>query len=378
MFSKRIGWSLETNAYSRLLRAKRQAGCHILDLTESNPTRAGLTYPGGIVESLAAPGALLYEPNPWGLLSARQAVAKLHGVAAESVMLTASTSESYGYLFKLLCDPGDRVLVPQPSYPLFEFLAKMEGVEIDPYLLRYDGQWRMDFDSIRAALTPRTRAILLVNPNNPTCSYVSQEEINKLGEFGLPVVSDEVFHPYVLEGEEPRPDWSAVTSRTLLFRLSGLSKLAGLPQMKAGWILLDGPGEAMPELRERLELIADTYLSVSSPVQHALPELLRLGAEVQEQIRTRTRANLTWLQERAAPLRASAGWYAILCLPEHIEEYEFVLTLLELDDVLVQPGFFYDFPDSGWVVLSLLTPEADFREGVTRLLRRVPLSSWKR
>ncbi len=378
MFSKRIGWSLETNDYSRLLKAKRQAGCHILDLTESNPTRAGLTYPAGIMESLAAAEALVYEPHPWGLPSARQAVAKLHEAPVESVMLTASTSESYGYLFKLLCDPGDRVLVPQPSYPLFEFLAKLEGVEIDPYLLRYDGQWGIDFDSLRAAMTPRTRAILLVNPNNPTCSYVSQAEIDRLGEFGLPVVSDEVFHPYVLEGEEPRPDWRAVTSRTLLFRLSGLSKLAGLPQMKAGWILLDGPGEAMPELRERLELIADTYLSVSSPVQHALPEMLRLGVIVQQQICTRTRANLEWLREHAVPLRASAGWYAILCLPEQIEEYEFVLTVLEQNDVLVQPGFFYDFPDSGWVVLSLLTPGAEFREGVERLLHRVSLLSWKR
>jgi aspartate/methionine/tyrosine aminotransferase len=373
VFSGRIEWSLEPNEYSKLLDAKRKAGVRIVDLTESNPTRAGLVYPPEIIETFAKPAALVYEPTPWGLAVARNAVAGVEGVPADQVLMTASTSESYSYLFKLLCDPGDRVLVPRPSYPLFEFLAKLESVRIDHYSLVYErgSRWCIDFDSIERVRSDRHKAILLVNPNNPTGSYVSNEEIARLAELGLPVVSDEVFHAYPLEAERPVADWRPVSDKTLLFRLNGLSKQAGLPQMKAGWIVMDGPEGVLRTARERLELIADTFLSVATPVQHALPELLAHGEQVRQQISARTKENLEWLRTVAKPLRTEAGWYALLPLEGSVEEYEVVLSLLEEDDVLVQPGFFYDFETEGWLVLSLLPPPGEFREGITRLLRRL-------
>ncbi|MFN7936267.1 MAG: pyridoxal phosphate-dependent aminotransferase [Bryobacteraceae bacterium] len=372
MFSRRIPWELEPNDYSLLLERKRASGAPLLDLTESNPTRAGFHYPPEIAAALADPRNLLYEPNPLGVLAAREAVAREMNTAVDRILLTASTSESYSYLFKLLCDPGDSVLVPQPSYPLFEFLATLESVKLVPYWLRYGSRWEIDFDWMESAITERTRAILLVNPNNPTGSFVTQDEVSRLAEIcakhQLALVSDEVFSCYPLESRLPT-DWSPVEADSLVFRLDGLSKRAGLPQMKAGWIVLGGPAHARARAMERLELIADTFLSVATPVQNALPKLLDYGAGVRRQISQRTAANLAALRSQATPLPVEGGWTAILPLPEGTEELSFVMERLNQDNVQIQPGFFYDFEAEGYIVLSLLAPEATFLEGLSRLLR---------
>lgn len=369
--SGRFEWSLEPNELSLLLDAKRRGGARILDLTESNPTRAGFDYPPEIGAALCSERALLYEPDPWGLPAARRAVADLHGVEVERVMLTASTSESYSYLFKLLCGPGDNVLIPVPSYPLFEFLAKLECVEIRAYPLHFDGAaWRIDFDALGAAIDNGTRAIAVVNPNNPTGSYLKRSEVAELAAIaarhGLALISDEVFACYPLMEDAARVATLAEVKDVPVFCLGGLSKMAGLPQMKAGWMVMSAPAG----LRERLELIADTFLSVSAPVQHALPTLLKLGEHVRRQISLRTEENLRWLERAARPLPVEGGWYAVLPIGDP-EEDEFVLRLLGGHNVLVQPGFFYDFQEGGVVVLSLLTPPAVFREGVEILLEKV-------
>lgn len=372
MFSRRIPWELEPNEYSVLLERKRASGARLLDLTESNPTRAGFVYPGEIAEALADARSLVYAPSPLGTAAAREAVAAEMGVAAERVMLTASTSESYSYLFKLLCDPGDSVLTPQPSYPLFEFLATLESVQLVPYWLRYGRRWEIDFDWMEHAITERTRAVLLVNPNNPTGSFVTRQEVSRLAaicrKHQLALVSDEVFACYPF-GMPRQVDWREVEADSLVFRLDGLSKRAGLPQMKAGWMVVGGPDVARRRAMERLELIADTFLSVSTPVQNALPRLLKLGAGVRRQIQERTGRNRGALQKKAKPLPVEGGWSAILRLPTGTDELGFVLQLLEQHDVQIQPGFFYDFEDEGYAVLSLLAEEDAFREGLDRVVR---------
>lgn len=377
MFSSRLKLDLARNPLSRLLEEKRNAGAKILDLTESNPTRAGFAYPENeILEALADSAALRYEPAPKGLIQAREAVARYYaergrGVAVSNILLTASTSEAYAYLFKLLADPGDEVLAPRPSYPLFEYLAAMESVTVRQYSLRYDGAWHIDFDSLERALTNRTRAIVVVNPNNPTGSFLSIEAAWRLEEIamrnGFAILSDEVFSDYAFAETRARP-FSGIAP---VFSMSGLSKIAGLPQMKLGWIVVDGPsGE---EALERLEWIADTFLSVSAPVQVALPRLLELSCGVQRQIRERTAANLKLLRERVtnSPLNVldvEGGWYAILQVPRTRTEEEWALALLRDRDVLVQPGFFYDFESEAFLVLSLLTEPAAFDEGLRRIL----------
>ncbi len=372
MFSRRIPWELEPNEYSQLLERKRSSGARLLDLTESNPTRAGFLYPPEIAEALADPRSLLYEPSPLGTMPAREAVAREMHVPVDRVVITASTSESYSYLFKLLCDPGDNVLTPQPSYPLFEFLATLESVQLVPYWLRYGRRWEIDFDWLESAITERTRAILLVNPNNPTGSFVSREEVSRLAaicrKHQLALVSDEVFTCYPLGMHVP-VNWSEVEADSLVFRLDGLSKRAGLPQMKAGWMVIGGPAHARARAMERIELIADTFLSVSTPVQNALPKLLELGAGIRRQIQDRTAANLRTLKENAKPLPVEGGWSAILPLPPHMDEAEFVIRLLEQDNVQLQPGFFYDFETDGHAVLSLLPPETVFQEGVQHIVQ---------
>lgn len=382
MFSKRSAWELQANPLSQALAARRQAGLPVLDLTLSNPTRAGLQYPPQLQAILAEADASIYAPEPLGLLSARQAVAGYYAgrglaVAAEDLILTCSTSEAYALLFKLLADPGDQVLVPQPSYPLFEFLAGLEGVETQPYPLRYQEGWEIDLDLLAAALTPRTQAIVLVHPNNPTGSLVSAGERALLEELalerGLALIVDEVFGDYLWE-ESPQVPSFAGPARALTFVLSGLSKVLGLPQLKLGWIAVQGAGAA--EARARLEVIADTYLSVASPVQQALPRLLELRRAIQAQIRQRVDANRRWLQERLAQfaqarlLRAEGGWYAVLETSKEDEE-GLVLELLREEGVLVHPGYFFDFPGAGLLVLSLLTPPQVFQEGVELILGRL-------
>jgi alanine-synthesizing transaminase len=379
MFSSRFHWDPSPNRLTRLLAEKRRTGAPVLDLTESNPTHAGLVYPEEIVQVLADPRALRYDPQPAGLPAAREAVCRYYADAGcqiqpDRVLLTASTSEAYAYIFKLLADPGDEVLVPRPSYPLFEFLASMESLRVVSYPLVYHGGWSIDRHALAAAVTSRTRAIVLVNPNNPTGSFLKRDELRFLQSLGIPLVSDEVFADYAFAADPQRVPTLAAANETLAFSMSGLSKIAGLPQMKLGWIVVSGPPSVRAEARDKLEWIADTYLSVAAPVQHAAPRLLELGKAIQAQIAARTRANLAWLASAIpadSPCRTLAlegGWYATLQVPRIRREEEWVLDLLDKDNVLVQPGFFYDFESEAFLVLSLLTPPDIFQEGARRIL----------
>jgi len=380
MFSSRFHWDASPNRLTRLLHELRRAGADVLDLTESNPTQAGFAYPAEIVAALADPRALRYDPQPAGSLAAREAVCRYytdtgHTVAPDQVLLTASTSEAYAYLFKLLADPGDEVLVPRPSYPLFEFLATMESLRVVSYPLVYHVGWSIDLEALAAAITSRTRAIVVVNPNNPTGSFLKRDELRFLESCGLPLISDEVFADYAFTENARRVRTVAGVPETLAFSMSGLSKIAGLPQMKLAWILISGPAAA--EAKDKLEWIADTYLSVSTPAQRAAPRLLELGKGIQTQIAARVRENLAWLESATAadspcrPLAVEGGWYATLQVPRIRREEEWALELLEKDHVLVQPGFFYDFESEAFLVLSLLTEPETFREGCRRLLTRV-------
>lgn len=386
-FSRRLPEALALNPLTQRLQARRAAGLPILDLTESNPTQASLAYPTDAVRAaLASPAALTYTPDPAGLLSAREAVSAYYtergyDVAPDRILLTASTSEAYAYLFKLLMEPGDEVLVPRPSYPLFEFLARLEHVRVVQYPLHYHGNWILDRDALHQALSPRTRAVLLVNPNNPTGSYLRRDDRAFLkvlcAERGLALVSDEVFADYPLINDAERVPTLVDEDQCLTFCLSGLSKVAGLPQLKLGWVVVAGPADLRDEALAHLEFIADTYLSVGTPVQQALPTLLRVGGIVRQQIRDRTQENLRLLREHlgAAPatrlLQAEGGWHATLQVTRTRSEEEWVLHLLDEHGVLVQPGYFYDFDREAFLVLSLLTPSEAFAEGVRRVLAAV-------
>jgi len=385
MFSSRLQWDAHPNRFSTLLESKKRTGAAVLDLTESNPTRAGLAYPAReILDALSDPGSLVYDPRPAGLEGAREAVAGHYrsrgcNVPPERILLTASTSEAYAHLFKLLADPGDEILAPCPSYPLFEFLAALESVRIVPYPLAYHGLWSIDFDAIERSLTSRTRAIVLVNPNNPTGSFIKQDELARLAALassrGVALISDEVFADYAFVADAARVPTLAAVTDALAFCLSGVSKICGLPQMKLGWVAAAGPGSA--EALARLEWISDTFLSVGTPVQHALPRLLQAGEAVRAQISQRTRANLEWLrgaiggESTCQLLDVEGGWYATLRIPRTRSEEEWALALLERENVLVQPGYFYDFGSEAYLVLSLLTPAEAFREGIARLLTTV-------
>lgn len=375
MFSARLHWDLRRNPVSTLLSAKRAAGDSILDLTESNPTNAQLDYPANeLVAAFATPGLLRYDPDPAGLRSARVAVSEYYSgeVPPERILLTASTSEAYSFLFKLLTDPGDQILVPRPSYPLFDFLAGMELVNVTHYPLFYDGGWFIDFEALRQLATSRTRAIVLVNPNNPTGSFLHVHELEPLLQFcrqrQIALISDEVFSEYAFGEGERRVESLRHVDEVLTFCLSGLSKVAALPQLKLGWILVNGPAELLSAAIARLELIADTYLSVGSPVQAAAPELLKLAPVIRNQIRTRTAKNL---EAVPSALHVEGGWSATIRVPNVRSEEEWTLDLLEHDNVLVQPGFFYDFPSEAFLVLSLLTPPLLFNEGLARIFSRM-------
>lgn len=381
MFSSRLHWDLRPNSLATLLRAKRDAGAVVLDLTESNPTSAAIHYPAEeILDALTGPRSLRYEPAPAGLASAREAVAFEYyerKVDPSRILLTASTSEAYSHLLKLLTGPGDELLVPRPSYPLFEFLAALESVRISHYPLIYDSGWSIDLDALAAAVTDRTRALVLVNPNNPTGSFVKKQELDEVvalcGDRGIAIVSDEVFSDYAFAPDPRRVESLTGVDSVLTFCLSGLSKVAGLPQMKLGWIVIGGPAIERTQARERLELIADTYLSVAAPVQHALPRLLRAGVEIREQIRRRTRQNLDTMLARTADsanrvLHVEGGWYATVQAPRIRTAEEWALELLERSNVLAQPGYFYDFDQEALLVFSLLTPPEIFNEGIRRFL----------
>ncbi len=356
---------------------------HYLDLTLSNPTEAQLPYAtDAIVESLASRGALSYSPNPFGMLSAREAIAghfleRGLTISPESLMLTASTSEAYSFLFKLLADPGDDVLVPEPSYPLFEHLAVFESIRLRPYRLAYDGRWHVDLDSVSRAITPETRAIIVVSPNNPTGSYIKRDELDAIAEHGIPIIGDEVFARYSLEDDDARARSVLEARGVLTFALSGLSKVAAMPQMKAAWIAVGGPPADVTSAMTRLELIGDTFLSVSTPIQNALPDLLRHSRATESAIVARSYANMAVARGLFAPpsaaslLHAEGGWYVTVRLPRLISEEEWVISLFEQDGVLVHPGHFFDMHDEAYIVISLLTPETEFAEGMSRIARRV-------
>lgn len=384
MHSSRLPADLTPNAVTQRLAALRLQGVEILDLTESNPTRAAIAYPSRLLDALADPRALSYDPHPLGLLTARDAVASdfaRRGLTVDParIALTASTSEAYGLLFKLLCDPGDEVLVPRPGYPLFEHLGALEAIRAVPYLLERHGSWRVDMASVRAACTSRTRAVLIVSPNNPTGSWLHRDDLAALSAFcagrGLALIGDEVFADYPLD---EAPDQASVLDGTeaLTFALGGLSKSAGLPQVKLGWIAMGGPADQVAAALHAYEIVADTYLSVSTPVQVAAPMLIRGGATVREAIRVRTRRNLDALRARAAAFPAvtvlpvEAGWSAVVQVPALRKEEALVLALLELDHVLVHPGYFFDFPHEAFVIVSLLVEPAIFDVAIDRTLSR--------
>jgi len=384
MFSKRTDWKLTPNRFTEVQRELRAAGMEVLDLTLSNPTRAGLHYDTDtILNSLLQSEAMDYDPQPKGLRSAREAVAAYYreqheefDVDPESLVLTTSTSEGYSYVFRLLCNPDDEILVPKPSYPLFEFLADLQDVKLIPYPLIYDHGWQIDFPSLYKAVTHRTRAVVVVHPNNPTGSYVSaveQAELNAFcREYNLSLIVDEVFLDYAHDGA-PRPTF-AVNQETLTFTLSGLSKISALPQMKLAWVATSGPAERVSAAMGRLEVIADTYLSPSTPIQLAAPVLLEQRKSIQPLLLDRLRTNLEELdrhlarQKTCQRLDVEGGWYAVLRVPATQPDEELAIDLLRKVSVLVHPGHFYDFPAEGYLVVSLITPPEEFGEGSRRVV----------
>jgi len=378
MFSRRTDWKLTPNRFTQAQQEMRAAGRQVLDLTISNPTRAGLQYDGqGILQSLINPAALDYDPQPKGLPSARQAVTDYYKqqVDPESLLLTTSTSEGYSFVFRLLCNSDDEVLVPKPSYPLFEFLADLQDVKLVPYPLLYDHGWQIDFPSLEKAVTARTRAVVLVHPNNPTGSYVSGQERAALNHFcrehKLSIVVDEVFLDYAHDGVS-RPSF-VTNSEVLTFTLSGISKISALPQMKLAWIAASGPADQLQPALSRLEVIADTYLSLNAPVQLAAATLLDQRKQIQPQLLDRVRANLAELdcqitqQKACQRLAVEGGWYAVLRVPVTQSDEDLAIDLLRKAGVLVHPGHFYDFPRDGYLILSLITPATEFRKGIERV-----------
>lgn len=389
MFARRTNWKLEPNRLTRTLQQLRGARAEILDLTESNPTRCHLRYDQDeILGALAQPESLHYEPDPKGLRQAREAVAAYYvergatggaRIDPGRIVLTTSTSEGYSFVFRLLCDPGDQVLVPSPSYPLFELLADVQDVKLVPYPLFYDHGWHIDLHSLRLMMTERTRAILVVHPNNPTGSYIKAQEAEALAELcrerGLALVADEVFLDFAHSGL-PRSSFAG-NQNMLTFTLSGLSKISALPQMKVAWVVTSGPEEEAAQACERLEMIADTYLSLSTPLQLATPRLLGQRHSMRGQLLERIAANLAEMDRQLATqkscqrLEVEGGWYAVLRVPVTRSDEELAVELLEQQSVLVHPGHFYDFPGEGNLVLSLITPAERFQEGLRRTLQHL-------
>jgi alanine-synthesizing transaminase len=384
-FSARVPADLTPNRITAALADLRSRGIFVADLTESNPTLVGLAYPGDLLDPLANRGSLTYEPSPFGLECARTEVAadyRRRGLEVDParVILTASTSEAYSLLFKLLCDPGDEVLVPRPSYPLFDHLTQLDAVEARPYSLAYHGAWAVDLDSVRGTLTPRTRAIIVVSPNNPTGSFLKEDEIAALARLcadrAIALVGDEVFADYVLDDRRDAPPSVLGQPLALTFGLGGLSKSAGLPQIKLGWMAAAGPARLVEEALARLEIIADAYLSVSTPVQRAAGALIARGAETRDRIRARVTGNHRQLgalidnHPACTLLPVEGGWSAVVQVPATRSEEALVLALLEQDHVLVHPGYFFDFPSEAFVVLSLLPEPGVFRDGAERILKR--------
>jgi alanine-synthesizing transaminase len=387
MFSDRTNWKLTRNRLTDTLEEVKSSGAHVLDLTISNPTKIGLHFDDArILESLASPRAMDYDPQPKGLPSARSAVANYYraqhgmdGLDPGRLILTTSTSEGYSFVFRLLCNPGDELLVPKPSYPLFEFLADLQDVKLVSYPLIYDHGWQMDFPPLEKVVMRRTRGVVVVHPNNPTGSYVHAQEQELLNAFcaehGLAIIADEVFLDYAHNGV---PQQSFVANQGVLsFTLSGISKISALPQMKLAWIVTSGPVAQREAAQARLEVISDTYLSMNAPIQWATPALLEQRQSVQRQLLDRVLANLAELDRQLAAqkmcqrLNVEGGWYAILRVPVMQTDEELAVDLLRRKSVLVHPGHFYDFPSDGYLVLSLIAVENEFAEGIRRLLELI-------
>lgn len=382
VFSSRLPPRLTTNAFSAEIAALRRQWVPLTDLTVTNPTAVDLAYPADVLSGLADPLGATYDPSPFGMRAARDVVAKEVSsgggkIDARQVILTASTSEAYSLLFKLLCDPGDRVLTPEPSYPLFELLTRLDAVVSAPYRLEQHGAWSIDRDSVERAWTPGTRALLVVSPNNPTGSMLRRDDREWLVVFarakGLALISDEVFSGYPID---PRPDASSLLGedRVLTFTLGGLSKSAGLPQVKLGWVIVSGPAAQVKDATTRLEVICDTYLSVSTPVQVAASRLIAAGAEVRAAIQARIRMNYRALRA-AAQARPAArvlppegGWSAVVQVPSTIGEEALVLRILQEARVIVHPGYFFDFHGGTHLIVSLLPDPAAFARGIDRAL----------
>jgi alanine-synthesizing transaminase len=383
VFSRRTPWNEEINPLTRALSARKTAGLPLFDLTGSNPTVAGFDYPlEELSEALARAARAPYTPHPRGLPAARSALAEALSssgdeVSPDDLVLTASTSEAYSFLFKLLCDPGDSVAVGIPGYPLLDHLAALEGISLKRFRLEQQARWELHVPELARACDASTRAVVVVNPNNPTGSYVDGSELAAVSEFagsaGLALISDEVFFDYPLTGTPRSVPAASLPSAGLTFSLGGLSKSAGLPHWKLGWIRVGGPPAARRAALEALELIADTFLSVSTPVQEALPGVLRLAPAIRAQIAARIRRNYEAMSALLSPspgatlLPAEGGWSAVIRLPRFDPDETTALRLLEEKGVAVYPGYFFDFPSDGYFVVSLLTPSGAFDEGVQRI-----------
>ncbi len=386
MFAKRTRWEMEPNRLTRALAAQRAAGVPVLDLAESNPTKCGFQYDtAAILRALSNPAALTYHPDPRGLLSAREAIAKYYAARAvritpDDIFLTASTSEAYTYALRLLCDPGDSILVPTPSYPLFDYLAGIQDAEVARYRLFYDHGWQIDFHALESAITDRTRAIVVVHPNNPTGHYTRREEMWKLAEIcaahDLALIADEVFLDFEIEDQGQARSFAG-ESTALTITVSGLSKVCGLPQMKVAWMCVGGPEQLRRTATESMEVIADTYLSLGTPAQLAVGTLLEGRHAFHKQVMARIKANLGELYQQLASaksctrLEIEGAWTVVLRVPATRSDEDLALALVEKKSVYVHPGHFYDFPGDGYLVASLIVPEQDFSTGVARLLELV-------
>jgi len=383
-FSQRTNWELSSNKITTVVDSLKKDNVGIINLTESNPTQCGFGYPKRILKSLYDKKNFVYAPDAQGLLEARRAICEYYNaqqldVRPEQIFLTSSTSEAYSYLFRLLADPDDEFLFPRPSYPLFQFLGDLNDITLGFYPLRYLNQWVIDFEALDDLLTAKTKGVVLVNPNNPTGSFIKAYELEALNQIcqkhHLSIICDEVFHDFSFSTHQKY--LSLVNNKSVLtFVLSGLSKTLGLPQMKLSWIVMSGPDSLVEDAKKRLEVIADTYLSVNTPVQQACGSWLKYHRDLQQQILKRIRQNLHLLQNFASKgiyqlLNAEGGWYAVLKLfPNHKEE-EIVLECLDRDHVFIHPGYFFDFPDEPYLVLSLLPQEDIFEKGVLRVLSRI-------
>jgi aspartate/methionine/tyrosine aminotransferase len=384
MFSSRTNWPLAPNRLAVLLRERRERGLPITDLTESNPTRCGLALSDEeILGPLRDSRAVLYQPDPRGPLQTREAVAEYYArrgvqLDPEQIFLASSTSEAYSFVFRLLANPGDKILSPGPSYPLFEFLGALNDIEVAPYPLAYHDGWQVDLPELSRRFDPRTRAVLVVHPNNPTGSFSTQSELGRMNalcrEGGAAIIADEVFADYARGEDAERVVTHAANDDALTFTLSGLSKIAALPQMKLGWMVVTGPEALRREAINRLEVIADTYLSVSAPVALAGPSWLASSARAQSQILDRVRTNLQILDSRLAPeiplsrLKVDGGWYAILKVPATRTDEDWAAELLTGLGISIHPGHFYDFPSDGFLVLSLLPVPEVFADAICRII----------